>query len=67
MTAYRTMNTNGEFKGTTKQAIADLKEEVREVKVEVKSLNKRFWIFLIIGTAILAERLPSLLNIALAR
>ncbi len=57
---------NGEFKGTVKEAIADLKEDVGEIKLDVRSLNKRFWILLIIGSLALADYVPDLLKVAFA-
>jgi len=56
-------NSNDEFKGTTKEAISDLKKEVKETKDEVQSLNKRFWIILILLTVAVIERLPTLINL----
>lgn len=53
-----------EFKGTTKEAISDLKADVIEVKKEVSSLNKRFWVILILVAVAVMERLPALVALA---
>ena len=61
------MTKNGdiaEFKGTTREAIADLKEDVKCIKNDVASLNKRFWILLILVTVAVIEKLPTLLALA---
>ena len=58
------MTKNGEFVGTTKEAIRDLKEDVVEVKKEVAALNKRFWVLLILITVAVIERLPSIIALA---
>jgi len=57
-------NGNSEFKGSTKEAIADLKEDVRGIKTEVNSLNKRFWLVLILLVVAVIERLPTLIALA---
>lgn len=61
------MSKNGdinEFKGSTKEAIADLKGDMIDVKKEVSSLNKRFWIILILLSVAVIERLPNLITLA---
>ena len=59
-------NNIGEFKGTTKEAIKDIRGDIKEMKDDIKGLNKRFWVLLIIGTVALIERLPDLITLALA-
>ena len=60
------MTNNGdlEFKGSTKEAILDLKEDVKGIKTEVNSLNKRFWVILILLAVAVMERLPALIALA---
>ena len=59
-------NNSGEFRGSTKQALTDLREEIQELKKRVESLNTRFWIILILLILTTIERLPTLINFALA-
>jgi len=61
------MINNGEFKGSTKQALADLKEHIQEIKNELASLNRRYWVVLILLVVTVIERLPTLINLALAQ
>ena len=61
-----TKNGDSEFKGSTKEAINDLKGDMADVKKEVSSLNKRFWIMLILLVVAVIERLPTILSLALA-
>lgn len=61
------MTDNGEFKGTTKQAIVDIRKDIDEIKGDVKSMNKRILILFILLTVAIIERLPSLISLALAR
>ena len=56
-------NTNGEFKGTVKEAIRDIRSDISEVKDDIKSLNKRYWLLLILVTVAVIERLPALVGI----
>lgn len=56
---------NGEFKGTTREAIRNLHTNVSEVKDEVQSLNRRFWIILIVVTVAMVERLPGFMGVIL--
>ena len=58
---------NGEFKGTVKEAIADIKEDIVELKTDFKGMNKRIWILFILLSVAIIERLPSLLSIAMAK
>ena len=59
-------NTNGEFKGTVKEAIRDIRSDIGEVKEDIKSLNKRYWLLLILVTVAVIERLPALVNLVSA-
>ena len=61
-----TKNGDSEFKGSTKEAINDLKGDMADVKKEVSSLNKRFLIILILLVVAVIERLPTILSLALA-
>ena len=61
------MINNGEFKGSTKQALADLNEHIQEIKNELASLNRRYWVVLILLVVTVIERLPTLINLALAQ
>ncbi len=60
-------NSDGEFKGSTKEAITIMKSDIKDIKKEIKSLNKRFWILLLIGSIALIEKLPHLMRLAFAK
>ena len=61
------MKSNNEFKGSTKEAIKDIRGDIRELKTEVRSLNRRWWITIILLTALTLEKLPSIVNLVLAK
>ena len=56
----------GEFKGTTKEAIRDIRKDVAEISDDMKSMNRRIWILFILLSVAIIERLPSLVGYALA-
>jgi hypothetical protein len=60
----RMRNGLSEFKGTTKQAIADLKEDIGELKKEVAGIKTWMFAVTILLTVAVIERLPILINLA---
>lgn len=60
-------NNIGEFKGTTKEAIRDIRGDVKELKNEIKSLNRRWWITIVLLTALTLEKLPSIVSLVMAK
>jgi hypothetical protein len=52
------VNSNGEFKGSTKQALKDMGRDISELKDEVKILRKWLTILSIVTTVAVIERLP---------
>ena len=54
---------NGEFKGSTREAIADLKADVQELKVEVSNLRRLLIVLSIMLTVAVIERIPDFLKI----
>lgn len=60
-------NNYSEFKGTTKEAIRDIREDISALKEEVQVLNKKVWILVIALSILAIDRLPSLVGLVLAR
>lgn len=52
------MINNGEFKGTTKEAIRGIHKDISDLQKLYRGLDKRVWIILIILAGITVERLP---------
>jgi len=61
------MKNEGEFRGATIQHLKNLDDNICEVKRDVKSLNKRYWIMLILLVIAVVERLPSLSSMVFAK
>ena len=61
------MTENGEFKGTTKEAIRDIREDISLLKSEVKSINNKLIVVFILLAVAVIERLPTLISLVLAR
>lgn len=59
-------NDNGFFKGTTKQAIADLKEDFGKLEKKMDVVNNRTILIIIIISILFAERANQFIGIALA-
>ena len=59
-------NSNGEFKGSVKESIADLKADVQELKNEVANQRKWLTVLSILVTIAVIERIPDFLHIITA-
>ena len=59
-------NDNGEFKGSTKEAILDLKADLAEVKADVAKIRNWMLIITMLLTVAIIERLPTLVNLVRA-
>lgn len=55
-----------EFKGSTKQAIADIKEDIAAVQQDVRSLNHKFNLLFALTLIAFIERAPDLVKTVLA-
>lgn len=58
---------NGEFKGTVKEAIADIRSDIAELKADLKTLKDRYWFLLIILLITLADKIPQLIGMVVAK
>lgn len=54
------MNTMDEFKGETKEAVTTLKEDFKELKGKVESMDKRLWLIIVLLVVTLAVKAPEL-------
>ena len=64
------MTRNGdisEFKGSTKQAILDMREDIRTVQTDIKSINNKLIVLFLILVVSVVERLPSLISLVMAK
>jgi len=52
----------GEFRGTTRQAILDIKEDIKGFDKRIENLEKRFLIMIILLVVAVIERLPNLIS-----
>ena len=57
---------NGEFKGSTKQALHDIRSDVKELKDDYKSLRKWLVVLSVVTTVAVIERLPDFANAIVA-
>jgi len=57
-------NSNGEFKGSTRQALTDMKSEMKDLKEEVKTLRRWLIILSMVTTIAVLEKLPDLIKVA---
>ncbi len=55
-------NQNGEFKGSTTQALHDMRSDVRDLKDEVRALRRWLTVLSIVTAVAVLERLPNLLS-----
>ena len=57
------MNTNNEFKGTMKEAVADIKDDIKDMKSKMDRIEK--WIWIMTGALLVlgVTRLPELTKI----
>lgn len=60
-------NNISEFKGSTKEAIMDIKQDIRDLTSKVESLSRKYWILMILLSLIAIEKLPDVIKLALAR
>jgi len=62
-----TKNGNNEFKGSTKEALRDIRDDMKDVQMRVSRMEK--WMWLVTGglIALSAGRLPDLVKIVLAQ
>lgn len=57
----------GEFRGTTKEAIRDIREDISSLKKEVKSINDKLIVVFILLAIAVIERLPTLISLVMAK
>ena len=57
---------DGEFRGTTKQALSNLEKEVTGLQDKVDNLSTRTTIIIVILAALFAERVNEFVGIAMA-
>lgn len=57
----------GEFKGTTKEAIRDIREDISSLKGDIASINNKLLVVFILLAIAIIERLPTLINLVLAK
>ena len=60
-------NNNGVFKGMTQQHLKDIDDNICEIRKDIKSLNKRYWVMLILLVVAVVERAPALVDFAFAK
>ncbi len=58
---------NGEFKGSTKQAIIDIRGDIKKIDKRQDSMDKRIWYLFILLAVATIERLPSLVSLVMAK
>ncbi len=58
---------NEYFKGTTKEAIRDIREDVKKIYKKQESMDKRIWILFIMLSIAIIERVPSIVSLAMAK
>ena len=51
----------------TQQHLKDIDDNLCEIRKDIKSLNKRYWIMLILLVITVVERMPTLVDFALAK
>ena len=56
-------NSNGEFKGTTQQAIKDIRSDVKDLKSDGKELRKWLIALSVVTTVAIIERAPDFLKV----
>lgn len=50
------MTNSQQFQGETKESIADVKEDIREIKIKVEKMDIRIWIILLALVALLGDK-----------
>lgn len=64
MSYNKKMNeSDGEFRGTTKEAIRGLTSDIAELRDDVKSLNRRLNVLSLLLVVAIIERLPTLVSL----
>ena len=56
----------GEFKGTTREALAALKEDVKSIQTDISRINKWLVSLTILTAIAVIERLPQLISLVSA-
>ena len=59
-------NSNGEVKGSTKQALHDIRSDVKELKDDGKSLRKWLVVLSVVTTVAVIERFPDFAEAVIA-
>ena len=62
-----TKNGNNEFRGSTKEALRDIRDDVKDVQMRVSRMEKWMWIVTGALIALSTTRLPDLVKIVLAQ
>ena len=62
-----TKNGNNEFRGSTKEALRDIRDDVKDVQMRVSRMEKWMWIVTGALIALSTTRLPDLVKLVLAQ
>ena len=54
---------NGEFRGSTKQALKDISEDVRSLQTEIAALRRWLTVLTILLTLAVVERIPDFIKV----
>jgi len=57
---------NGEFKGSTKQSLKDISEDVKSLQTEVAALRRWLTVLTILLTLAVVERVPDFIKVITA-
>ena len=57
---------NGEFRGSTKQALKDISEDVRSLQTEIAALRRWLTVLTILLTLAVVERVPDFIKVITA-
>ena len=60
-------NDNNEFKGSTKEALRDIRDDIKDVQMRVSRMEKWMWIVTGALIALSTTRLPDFVKIVLAQ
>lgn len=60
------MTNNKEFQGATKQAFIYINETLKDFHGDIKNLNNKYWIVIVLLAALTIEKFPSFAGTVLA-